>query len=93
MIGHVMERMTELDITKCRNSNPVFRPIIIVLEQIEVVDFEMFGVARRVLGGIDTQRRNGFESVIREKFVFYFEDLVEVGAVVICPIEVSVRSG
>ena len=56
MIGHVVERMTELDITKCRNSNPVLRPIVIVLEQIEIVDFEMFGVSGRVLGRIDTQR-------------------------------------
>ena len=47
----------------------------------------MVGVVGRVLGGIDTQRRNGFESVIREKFVLYFEDLVEVRAVVIRSIE------
>jgi hypothetical protein len=56
MIGQVGERMTELDIAKCRNSNPILRPIIIVLEQIEIVDFEMFGVSGRVLGRIDTQR-------------------------------------
>ena len=54
MIGHVVERMTELDITKCRNSNPILRPIVIVLEQFEVIDFDMLGVAGLVLGGIDT---------------------------------------
>jgi hypothetical protein len=57
MIGHVMERMTELDIAECRYSGPVFRPIIIVLEQIEIVDFDMLRVAGLVLGGIDMQRR------------------------------------
>jgi len=57
MIGHVVERITELDIAECRYSGPVFRPIVIVLEQIEVIDFEMFGGSGLVLGRIDTQRR------------------------------------
>ena len=61
MIGHVVERMTELDIAKCRNSNPILRPIVIVLEQIEIVDFELFGSSGLILGRIDTQRRKGFK--------------------------------